>query len=515
MARIGKTYPVPKHLQQRQYAAAKITRLTGDWMPIDHNINQLTRTSLPLMRRRVRQLVRDFPYFNRAVNILINFTVGTGTSFQSRVINPNWKPGSTEKKFDRVTCQKIEDSVAWAMEELDASGNRHGSELERMAKREDIEAGEYFFVKRALKDKNRYLPYALQLFEAEWLTDSGAVPQGKNLVDQGVEYDSTTGRVVAYHLTDPNSWGKTIRVEQQYVLHDFAPLRAGQLRGVSPFASGVLIAHDLQDYLDATIDTAKLASKYLALITTDDADAFQANRSMEADPENPLKKIDSLENAIVDYLRPGESVEFPSNNSVGSTFDPFTRFILQMLAISTDTTFSLLSGNYSDVNYTTLRGERQDLRTMFAPHHHRHIQHFCRPVVRDIIDQAVLSGKLDLPGYYKNPRLYQRCVFIPPGQEPIDPLKESKANRDDMGALLRSPQEIAAKRGRDIEEVLDEHQEFAEMLIERGLISDIGNTALANNPAALGATDNTNSLKSLISRAVDDALDRHKLLAEE
>lgn len=500
---------------ERQYAAAKVSRLTGDWIPVDQGINQLTRASLPMMRTRIRQLVRDFPYFTRAVNILVNFTVGTGTVFQSRVLNPNWTPGGKEKKFDRLLCQQIEDAVAWGMEELDATGHRHGFELERLAKREDVEAGEYLFVRRAIKDPKRYIPYALQTFESEWLTSLGAYPMGKNIVDQGVEYDSTTGRVVAYHFTDPEGWGKTIRIEAQHVLHDFEPLRAGQLRGVSPFAAGVLIAHDLNDYLDATIDTTKLAAKYLALITTDDVEAWQANREMEKDPNNPLKKIDSLENAIVEYLRPGEQVNFPANNSIGSTFDPFTKFILQMLAISTNTTFSLISGNYGDTNYTTLRGERQDLRTMFAPHHQRNILHWCQPVTRDIIDQAVLSGKLVLPGYFNNPRAYQRGVFIPPGQEPIDPLKESKANRDDMGALLRSPQEIAARRGRDIEEVLDEHQEFAEMMAERGLASDIGSTALASNPAALGAADGTNSLARLIGRAVEDALDRRELLKED
>jgi hypothetical protein len=32
------------------------------------------------MRARIRQMVRDFPYFNRAINVLVNFTVGTGTN---------------------------------------------------------------------------------------------------------------------------------------------------------------------------------------------------------------------------------------------------------------------------------------------------------------------------------------------------------------------------------------------------------------------------------------------------
>jgi capsid protein len=160
-----------------------------------------------------------------------------------------------------------------------------------------------------------------------------------------------------------------------------------------------------------------------------------------------------------------------------------------------------------------LRGERQDLRTMFAPKHQRNILHFCQPVTRDIIEQAVFAGKLDLPGYWKNPRTYQRCVFIPPGQEPIDPLRESKANRDDIEGRLRSPQEIVAKRGRDIEEVLDECQEYEEMLAERGLLADAGDVSLASAPSALGAKSNKD-IADIVSRSVEDALDRRELLKE-
>jgi len=185
------------------------------------------------------------------------------------------------------------------------------------------------------------------------------------------------------------------------------------------------------------------------------------------------------------------------------------------VAIATGVPYSALAGDHAVYNYTSLRGERQDLLKCLAPRQQRHVRQFASPVVRDIITSAVLAGKLDLPGYFKDPRRYHRGIYLPPGMEPVDPLKESKANRDDMGAKLRSPQEIVARRGRDIEDVLDEWQEFEEMLDERQLTTDLGGTALANNPAALGATDGTNSLKALIAREIEDALDRRELLAEE
>lgn len=504
----------PRADRRRQYAAAKVSRLTGDWMPLGQSINEILRTSAPAVTRRVRQLVRDFPYFARAANIMVDFTVGTGTTFQSRVLNPDWSPGAKGvSKFDRATCQKIEDAVAWGMEELDAGGRMHGADLERLAKREDVESGNLLFAKVYLKDPRRYIPFALQPYESDWLTGFNAVLGSGNRIEQGIEYDPKTGAAVAYHLTDPDNYARPQRIEARHMIHGFETLRAGQLYGISPFVTAVLIAHDLDEYLGATIDTAKLAAKYLALITTEDPEQWQANRDMEDDPESPAKRIDNLENAITEYLRPGEDIKFPVNNNPGSTFDPFTKFILRTVAITTGTPFSALSGNHADYNYTSLRGERQDTLKSFAPHQQRHVRQFAAPVTREIITSAVLKGRLDLPGYFKDPRRYWRGIWIPPGMEPVDPLRESKANRDDMAAGLNSPQRIAARRGVDIEEIVDELAEFQEMITDRGLVLESGSTALAGNPSALGASDGR-QLAALITRAVEDAMDRRELLKE-
>ena len=54
------------------------------------------------------------------------------------------------------------------------------------------------------------------------------------------------------NFTDPDSWGKAKRIKAEDVIHRFETLRPGQLRGISPFASAILIAHDLGEYIDAT-----------------------------------------------------------------------------------------------------------------------------------------------------------------------------------------------------------------------------------------------------------------------
>jgi capsid protein len=98
----------------------------------------------------------------------------------------------------------------------------------------------------------------------------------------------------------------------------------------------------------------------------------------------------------------------------------------------------------------------------------------------------------------------------------VDPLRESKADRDNIDAGVNSPQRIAARRGVDIEEILDELGELQELVAERAIVLASNSTALANNPAANGAEERQAlSLAETIRRSVEDALDRHRLLHEE
>jgi len=480
--------------EKRQYAAAKVTRLTGDWLPVDQDVNSIIRNSSGILRARTRQLIRDFPYFQKATSVLVNYTVGTGIRFQSRVVD-------NSGNFDKKAIRQIEDAVSWAADEMDVADKLHYHEIERLAKSQDVESGEFLFVKTLLKDRKRYIPFSLQAYESDWLTSSYSTPEKGNAIDQGIEYDLKTGRVMAYHFAVPSGYAlgslagstKTTRIPAENVLHNFKTLRPGQLRGVSPFATAVLIAHDLGDYLDAEIDGAKMAAKYLAFVTSGNMADFQAKRTTTDTATG--KKLEEVENAIIEYLQPGEEIKLAEHNRPGSGFNDFTKFCLRMLAVSTDTTYELLTTDYTGINYSNLRGIRNDFAVMIKPHSMRHILHLSKPVVEEIIRHAVLAGKIDLPGFWRNPRHYFKGTYTPPGMESIDPLREGKAWVEQIKAGLRSPQEIIAARGRDYEEVLDELAAAQKMKEERGLTFETVSTAMKNNPDALGATESSKKTK--------------------
>ena len=322
---------------------------------------------------------------------------------------------------------------------------------------------------------------------------------------QGIEYDPATGRVVAYHLADPEGFGKSERVPAENVIHGFKTLRPGQLRGISPYAPGVLLAKDLQDLMDAELDASKMAAKYLALVKTLDPTFRQTAVGAVTDPTSG-RKIEELENAVIEYLRPGEDVVLASNPRPGSNFPPFIKLIMTLFAVVAEIPYELISGNYEGLNYSTGRMVRNDFAQQLRPVAGRHVRHFCMKTFRPFMDVAALSGRLSLPAYSTNPAAFLACEWQPPGMESIDPLRESKARIDEIKSGLRSPQEHVQARGRDLEDVYNEIAQAKAMAEELGLNLDIEgvSTAVANNPAAV-TDDQGKALSSLLLQHLMEA----------
>lgn len=470
------------------YAAAKASRLNGSaWAIGSANVNDIIGASSPILRSRVRQLLRDFPYLARAANVMVDYSVGTGITFQSKV-------KTARGKLDKTNIGRIEDAVKWWMDEADASGKLHYYEIMRLAKRQDLEAGEFLIAKTFPEDRDRFIPYALQIYEADWLTSShdsygaggiGGGATGKE-TRQGIEYEKATGKVTGYWFCDPNYGGEESYIGAWQVVHGFQTLRPQQLRGVSPFAPGILIADSLNDYLGAEIDGAKMAAKYLAFVQTPNPGLRQDGAvTTQTNSDGTTAKIEEMENAIIEYLRDGEEITLAKSDRPGTTFQPFVRLILTMLSIVTGAPYELISGDYQNLNFSTARIVRNDFSQQLRPVAARHVRQFGIPTIRPAIEAAVMTGKLTLPGYWTNPRRYLESEWQPPGMDAIDPLREAKSQIESISYGLKSPQEVARERGKDLEEIYMEIKAAKELASTMGLKFEAAGKSQKNNPAAI------------------------------
>lgn len=479
------------------YAGAEPSRL-DNWEFASQAVNVLIHGASPRLRSRVRDLVRNFPPFGRAVTGYTAYVLGQGARFQSLAVLPDGSPN--------VAARRIIESrfKAWMESDADISRRLHWYELQRLMCRQMLESGEAFFIKayRGPGEAWRVNPFCLLPLEADRLTDLGrdqldsADRDGVKMF-AGVEYRERTGEALAYHVADDGYAGKVSRVDARDMLHIFQTLRPGQMRGVTPLAPAILFARALADYSQSELDAAKMQSKYIAFVTSEDPQLAQAARGIRvpgrpgATSERPAPS-ERLENGIIEWLRTGESVQFAAPPARPSdAYERFTRSVHRMVSITCDVPYEVISGDYTGVNYSTLKASRVDAQMLLVPHkqlvEHQHIS----PVLLAWMDCDALTRPDLYPGYWHNPELYRAGLWIHGGLPSVDPLRDGNADVLAVNNGFKSPQQVIMSGGGDPDEVMRQRQEWARKLAEAGL-APAADTALPsprNNPAYLGAAE--------------------------
>ncbi len=461
----------------RMYAAARPTEDAGGWLPYDGDANSLIRSSSTVTRSRVRQLVRDFPYAKRAEKLRNALIIGNGIRMQARIKGP-------DGTMNREANAAIEGTFAEWAQKADTTETQTFADLQALADRQLFECGEYFFIKRY--EKGRINPLRLQPIEADRLAfgvSTGKVADGAEIMD-GIEYEKATGRPIAYHFQDDGYRAKTVRVPANQVIHGYEADRPGQMRGISPIASAVMVAGDLSDLLDAELEAMRMATRYVAFVQTPDIPGMQkGNGARGGKGEEKGRRVENLNHATIQYLRQGDNFTLAKVDRQTGTFEPYIKFNVRTFAIGAGLTYELVSGDYDKISYSNLRGIRLDLAVVIRPIQRNHINWFCRPVAAAWLEAAILANPALMP-YARliSPSSY---TWIPPGMESPDPLKEVKANADEIKLGTNSPQRICAGKGWVYEELLDELQEAKAMREARGLTAEEVDSALKNNPAAL------------------------------
>lgn len=474
----------------QRYAAARPSRLESTsylgWM---RDFNSLIEAANPRLRERVRGLVRNFPPFVRAINTQAAFVVGKGARFQSLVKDDR---GQAEAELRK----KIETRFRRWMEAASIDGRQHFYECQRLALRQRLETGEFFVAFRSPKGRGRH-PLALQFIEPDRVQGGLDVQptRADSVVWQGIEFDAGTGERFAYHVLKEQyppryEWGYEV-VPAEDMIHGFQTLRPCQLRGVTVFAPAIILADSMHDYMEAELDAAKMAAKWLAFVTSADPKGFQFSRGiagMAAPAEDA--RIEEFENGIIEYLRTGEDIKFADSPArVGDGFDRFTSFVLRMVAITLSPPYELLSGDYSGVNYSTARMSRQDYNMFLEPERFWLEHEFNRKVFRRWLHWEAMGDDSYLrdAGYFKDPARFEEAMWVPAGMPSPDPLREGKADIDNIKSGLDSPQGVILSRGGDPESVLEELAEWQRLMNEKGVSLDPGgvSTAMQTNPDKL------------------------------
>lgn len=386
-------------------------------------------------RQRVRFYVLNNPWLNRAVDTLVINIVGAGIKPQS--LHPA-----------EATRQALHRQWNLWTDHADAAGTTDFYGLLALVARALVTDGEIFVWMRQQGRRG----FELVLISADQVDASiNRELAGGARIAAGIEFD-TAGRRAGYHVmrqAPGEAWSlslDTVRLPAADVLHVFAPISPGQVRGLSWAAPVLLRLHEIDQIEDAGLMRQKVAAMFAGFIhdpnsSAGDFDGKQTGSVLEG----------GLEPGVLKVLPNGADIRFSEPAQVGDMID-FLKLQLRAVAAGMGVTYEQMTGDLSGVNYSSIRaGLLEFRRRIESIQHNVLVFQLCRPVWERFVMTAALTGIIPTADFFARRDDYLAVKWITPRVDWVDPLKDAQAEITAIGAGLMSRREAVAARGYDVE----------------------------------------------------------------
>lgn len=439
----------------RHFDAASTGDRVSNWNPKNTSQDQINDAQGWRIRARMRDLVRNNRYANRALASLVSHSVGSGILPQAM---------SGNDAVDRRANELFEE---WS-HECYAAAPLNFPGVQALAVREMFEGGDGIVRLRPRRMSDGLaVPLQLEVLESDILDEdkTGRLDNGGRVV-QGVEFDRL-GRRVAYwlHPEHPGDSGlftsarnASRRVRAADVVHMFEHNRT-QARGYPRGTASYRPAWDLDGWQDAELTRRRIEASVAAFVIGDDEDEFAGGPTVT---NSAGQTVETLEPGQINFLRGGTDVKFNQPSGAGGV-NEYTTVTLHGIAAGWGVPYALVTNDLTKVNFSSSRlGLLAFYREMDAINRNVVIPALCRPVWRRFVETAVLSGAL--------PDVPIRAKWIPPKRDPIDPLKDAQADKINLRIGSTSLPRVLAENGIDLDAHLAEIASVNEKLDALGIV---------------------------------------------
>jgi lambda family phage portal protein len=439
------------------YDGAAVGRRTGGWFASNGSANAITRSPLPQLRARSRDIVRNTWWGAKIKRTICGHAVGYG-------VTPVFK--TSTKSLNR----KAADLFAEWSRGCDADGQLDFNGLSALACDCVIESGETLAQFMPLRGGANKVPLEIKLYEPDHLDSVRDQAFGAAVIDQGIEY-TADGKRAAFWLLPQHPGnaqvfdrGPSRRVPAADVLHVYRKDRIGQGRGVPWVAPVILKGRDIADLEEAVVVKARIEACLAAFVKTNDATRTLAQSTQTE--ARTSRRLETLSPGMVFYGEPGEELT-TINPSSSMAFESVLVAAWFTLAAGAGITYDQLTGDHRQSNFSSLKAGKIEFR--------RAIEQFqwltLRAMWFDPLLDRFVSAAQDIGALPRRAHGYPR-EWIFPAWEPIDPIKELQADIMAVRAGRLTWANFVAGWGFEPEAQLDEIERWLKEIDARGIALD-------------------------------------------
>jgi len=443
-------------LEQRDYYGAGRGRGADGWRATNASADSEIAKGGPVLRARMRDLVRNNPIAAAAVQVLVSSLVGAG-------IRP--RAASSDPALNRWVDTLWADWSAHA--DFDGHTDFHG--LTALAARQMVEGGEALALQRlGGKAQGRRVPLRIQLREADHLDDAKMQSVGNRRIVQGIEYDAD-GRRAAFWLYQDHPGDilrgvgnrmESVRVPADQVIHMFERQRL-QNRGVPWGAPVIRSLREIDDWQVAELARKKTEACLVGMLLNADDETGSVAPVVTRDDGT---KVEQFEPGMIAYAKGATDIKFNQPAGSGGVYE-WHRVQLHIIASGFRVPYALLTGDLSQANFSSSRVGLNEYRRMIDMMQWQVlIPMFCQPIWDWFIAAANLSGAINTPRV--------AVEWAPPSFESVNPLQDAQADLLDVRSGFRTLPQMIAKRGYDPDANLVEQAAFLAKSDALGLVSD-------------------------------------------
>ncbi len=443
------------------WEGAASNRLLNDWVFMrSASADREIRLDLPTLRERSRDLVKNNSEIGRFINLIAHNVVG----HQGIQLKPDLKT----PQGDARTLVNRRLKQAWKRwgkkKNCTVDGKLSWVGVQRMVAKsvaQDGDIGVHF-----VRGFDNEFGFALQLVDADQIsTTLNRDPEpGVNEIRMGVEVDRW-GRAIAYHVLTRHPSNRRVSREPDRVLASdfllpFVPHRVAASRGIPWPAREMFNTKMHKGYREAETTAARVAAAKMGFFVSKDE---AGSPTTDEDEKKPLRM--DAEPGLFEQLPDGWEFQGWDPSHPNTSYSEFSKAILRSIAAGLDVSYMSLTGDLSDVNFSSIRAGLITERDAWRALQIWLVDDLHDPVYDAWLPMARLTGHLD---DRVRPSEYQTVTWKPRGWAWVDPQKEIKAAKEAVEAGFDTRTRIVAEHGRDIEEVFDELAE------EQGLAADKG-----------------------------------------